>query len=348
MPTISTPAAYVKSAWQFQIRQIDLPECAAGEILVEVAACGICGTDQHIADRTATDWQSFGHEVAGTVRAVGAGVTRFAVGDRVAVDSSAPCGACANCLPQPYGRGCPDICLAPVTYWGAPSMGFSRYLNAPQQSAVHVPAHVDLVTAALVEPVGVCIDVVQVAEVGAGDHVLVVGPGPLGLGAVFVAAQAGAERIYLAGRSASRRRMEAGLALGADTLIEVDKMPLSAYEFGARKPDKVIVTAPPETLPEAIAVAGTGGMIAYIGIAWDSRAHITIDADEFHFAKKQLRASHALPATHANESLRWLATHPVLGEQLISHRFALDEIARAMTFMRDERAVAVKAMVVNG
>jgi L-iditol 2-dehydrogenase len=349
MSAIVTSAAYVKSSWQFEVRQVELPEPAAGQLLVEVAACGICGTDQHIADRTATDWQAFGHEAAGVVRAVGAGVAGFAVGDRVALDSSAPCGECQNCLPSPYGRGRPDLCPTPTSYWGAVSMGFSRYLNAPARSAVHVPAHLSLDVAALVEPLGVCIDVVQVAGVGAGDHVLVIGPGPLGLGAVFAAAQAGAEKIYLAGRSSSKRRLEAGLALGADTLIHVDQTPLTTVDFGARKPDKIIVTAPPETLPEAVAVAALGGVISYIGIAFDeARTTIALDADDFHFRKLQLRASHAWPGTHARESLRWLATHPVLGEQLISHRFPLADIAKAMTFARDARDVVVKPMIVSG
>lgn len=346
MEMTSSRSAYVKSPWQFELRSIDLAAPGSGQMLVEVAACGICGTDQHIADRTATEWQAFGHEASGIVRAVGTGVERFKVGDRVALDSSAPCGMCDNCTPVPAGRGRIDLCRNPTTYWAAPAMGFSTFLIAPEALAVPVPDQLDLITAALVEPLGVCLDVVQVADIGYGDHVLVIGPGPLGLGAVFVAAQAGAEKIYLAGRSSSRSRMEAGLALGADTLIEVDKTPLARFDFGMRKPNKIVVTAPPETLPEAIAVTDLGGIISYIGIAWDARSQIKLDADAFHFQKIQLRASHAWPGTHAHESIRLLAKYPVLGQQLISHRFPLAEIGQAMNFARDHRQSVIKPLVV--
>jgi len=338
--------AYVKSAWQFQVRDNPVGDPGPGCLLLEVHACGICGTDLHIADRTAADWQTFGHEAAGVVKAVGAGVTRFAPDDRVALDSSAPCGKCASCLPVPYGRGRPDLCPNPATYWAGQTMGFSRLLIAPQECAVHVPDHLPLDHACLVEPLGVCLDLAQTADVRPGDHVLVVGPGPLGLGAVYVARQMGAERIWLAGRSGSKARLEAGLALGADAVIEVDRRPLAQHDFGGRKPDKVLVTAPPDALPEAVAVAALGGSIAYIGIAWDARTTIQLDADAFHFSKLSLRASHAWPGTHARHSLRLLATDPALGPALVSHRFGLEEIERAMLAARDDRAHVKKAVVV--
>jgi L-iditol 2-dehydrogenase len=340
-----TRAAYVKSAWNFEFRAIELAEPTADQLLVEVHACGVCGTDQHIADRTALEWQSFGHEAAGVVRAIGADVTRFKVGDRVALDSSAPCGTCHACLPQPYGRGRADLCPQPTSYWAAPAMGFSKHLIAPQAVAVAVPAHVSLDHACLVEPLGVCIDLVQVAEVSPNDHVLVIGPGPLGLGAVYMAQKAGAAHITLAGRASSQARMNAGIVLGADRLIEVDKTPLSRYDFGAHPPNKILVTAPPNTLPEAISIAAHGGVIAYIGIAWDASNAITLDADAFHFKKLQLRASHAWPGTHANESLRWLATDASLGATLVTHHFGLDDIERAMTTARDQRDTAIKVVV---
>lgn len=346
MSAYSTRAAYVKSAWQFEVRDIPLEAPKPGQLLVEVKACGVCGTDQHIADRTATNWQSFGHEVAGIVREIGEGVTRFKVGDRIAVDSSAPCGKCAACLPRPYGRGRFDLCMSPVSYWDFPAMGFSQLLLTPEQCAVHIPDHLPFDQASLVEPLGVCVDLVKVANVQTGDHVLVIGPGPLGLGAVFLAQQAGAERIYLAGRmSSSKGRMEAGTALGADTLIAVDQKPLAQYDFGAQKPDKILVTAPPETLPEAIEVAAFGGVIAYIGIAWNKRAIIQIDADKLHFQKHSLRASHAWPGVHAPESVRWLSTNPLLGSTLVSHHFGLEEIERAMLTARDNRDQARKVIV---
>jgi len=339
-------SAYVKSAWQFDLRDVPLSDPGPGELLIEVGACAVCGTDFHVADRQAPEWQPFGHEIAGTVAATGEGVARFTAGDRVALDSSAPCGHCEICSPPPHGRGRPEVCRTVATYWGAPAMGFSEMLLTPQECAVPVPDSVPLDVASLVEPMGVSLDLVQVAEVTHGDHVLVIGPGPLGLGALALARRAGAECVILAGRSHSVARMEAGLALGADALIEVDRQPLSEYDFGVRQPDKVLVTAPPAAIPEAIDIAAYGGTIAYIGVAWGPDAVIELDADRLHFSKQSLRSSMASPGTHAADSIRILQTMPELGDQLISHRFKLGEIAEAFALGSDpEQKPKLKKMV---
>ncbi|MBM3501543.1 MAG: zinc-binding dehydrogenase [Armatimonadetes bacterium] len=330
-------AAYVRSPWQFELREAPLPDPGPGQLLLEVAACAVCGTDFHVADRQAPDWQPFGHEVSGVVRRVGEGVTRFVPGDRVALDSSAPCGRCEVCLPPPQGRGRPELCRSVATYWGSPAMGYSERLLTPQECAVHVPDSVPLDVASLVEPLGVSLDLVQVAEVRHGDHVLVIGPGPLGLGAVALARRAGAERVLLAGRSHSAARLQAGLALGADGLIEVDRRPL-AEPFAARRPDKILVTASPGVIPEALGLAAYGGIVAYIGVAWSPDAIVEIDADQLHFSKLSLRSSMASPGLHAASTARLLETLPELGERLISHRFALDDLPQAFATGRSAEA----------
>jgi len=339
-------SAYVKSPGLFEVRDTPVSSPGPGQLLLRIAACGVCGTDLHIADRGASDWQPFGHEIAGIVQEVGEGVTRFAAGDCVALDSSAPCGQCSVCLPTPYGRARPDLCPNPLSFWGKGPMGFSQMMLTPQECAVPVPAGMSLDIASLVEPVGVSIDVTRTAQVGSGDHVLVLGPGPLGLAAVAIAARTGAARVILAGRSGSIARMAAGKALGADLLIETDKTPLADYDFGERRPDKILVTSPPETLPEAIGIAAYGGVIAYIGIAFGPKAVVQINADDFHFKKLSLRASHASPGIHARESLRVLETVPELGRELISHRFGLEEIAEAMETAKSDRTTVKKMVMV--
>lgn len=345
MTDYANRSAYVKSPWQFTLRDNPVTAPAPGQLLVEVKACGVCGTDQHIADRTADDWQPFGHEVAGVVKAVGDGVTRFKAGNRVALDSSVPCGQCETCAPPPNGRARPDLCPNPLNYWLSATMGFGQLILTPHQLAVAIPDSLPFDVASLVEPLGVCIDLVQVAQIGPGDHVLVIGPGPLGLGAIFLAKQAGAAHIYTAGRSTSKARMNAALALGTDTFIAIDQQPLTRYDFGKRKPDKILITAQPDSIPDALQVVALGGIVSYIGVAWNDTRHVTFDADTLHFNKLSIRPSHAWPGTHAAESVRWLSTAPELGENLISHRFGLEEIERAMLTARDDRARVVKPVV---
>ncbi len=340
-------SAYVKSPWQFKVQDNPVPKPAAGQLLIEIKACGVCGTDQHIADRGADEWQPFGHEVAGVIKAVGADVPLFKVGDRVAVDSSAPCGVCDNCLPPPLGRGRPDICQKPTSYWLSITMGFGQLLLTPYQQAVPIPDDMPFDIASLCEPLGVCIDLVQAAQVSYGDHVLVIGPGPLGLGAIALAKRMGASHIYTAGRSTSKARMEAAMALGTDTFIAVDKTPLADYKFGKRQPDKILVTAQPDSLPVAFKLAAQGGIISYIGVGMNHTKEVSFDADDIHFRKLSIRPSHAWPGTHAAESVRLLQTEPALGPTLISHRFGLEEIEQAMLTARDNRTVAKKVVMVT-
>jgi len=340
-------SAYVKSPWHFEVRDNPVPSPSAGQLLIEIKACGVCGTDQHIADRAADYWQPFGHEVAGVVKAIGKDVPLFKVGDRVAVDSSAPCGKCETCAPPPLGRGRPDLCTTTLSYWGSITMGFGQLLLTPHQLVVPIPDSMPFDIASLCEPLGVCIDLVQTAQVGYGDHVLVIGPGPLGLGAIALAKRMGAAHIYTAGRSTSKARMEAAMALGTDTFIEIDKKSLADYKFGNRKPDKILVTAQPDSLPDAIKVAAQGGIVSYIGVGMNHTKQVSFDADDFHFRKLSLRPSHASPGTHAAESIRLLQTEPTLGTTLISHHFGLEEIEQAMLTARDNRTVAKKVIVVT-
>ena len=114
---MKTRSAYMCPPWSFEVRSVDLPDTPPpGEILVQVEACGVCGSDMNSAAATTGTWQAFGHEVAGVVRQVGAGVTNVAPGQRVVLESSSFCGTCALCrngrvdlgLPQPRQHGVPD------------------------------------------------------------------------------------------------------------------------------------------------------------------------------------------------------------------------------------------------
>lgn len=345
MDTRANRSAYVKSPWLFEVRDNPVADPGPGQILVDIAACGVCGTDFHVASRMASDWQLFGHEMAGVVAAVGEGVDRFVVGDRVALNTASPCGQCDICLPPPYGKGRPSQCRNIISYWNGPQMGFGDFINSPHQCAVKLPDSISFVTAGLAEPMCVSIDLVETGEVSLGDRVLIVGAGPLGLGAVVAAHRAGASHVALAELSKCTARLEAGAALGADELIEVDKQSIiDRYSTGER-PDKILVTAPPPVILDAIKVAAFGGTIAYIGVGWSPDAVISFDADDFHFRRLSLKGSFASPDTQLAKSLRLLESAPQLGQELISHTFQLEEMADAMTMARDDQGRTVEKMV---
>jgi L-iditol 2-dehydrogenase len=336
---VETRAAYVKTYYQFQLRDRIVPDPGPGEVQLQIAACSICGTDLSIAGKTAKKWALFGHEISGVVTAVGSGVTRCAVGDHVALDSSAPCGTCEACL-----AGRPLECLDVQSYWDN-YMGFADYMVCPQQQvfpAGNLPAEI----ACLAEPAAVSIDMAAVADVGPDDRVLIIGPGPLGLLAIPECRRRGVERIWMAGRSHSQARMRVAEELGAEP-IYVDKSDLNQYDFGRRGATRVLVVAPPSELPLAAKVSAQGAIISYIGIAWGKKGIIAFDADTFHFKRQQLRASMARPGTRAAEALDLLGSGIFDPRKVLSGRFALPDIAAAMVENRDDKARAIKMVMVN-
>ena len=320
--------AFMKSALDIEIRETELRPLENGEIRIRVEACGICGTDVGAARVGVDDYHPFGHEVAGEILELGPGVDWLSVGDRVALESATACGRCANC------RNCQqELCTDIISFFALGSLGMAEEMIAPAASAVPF----DEITAAeacLSEPLGVAIDMHRLAEITVASHVVVSGPGPIGLLAMRLAEMSGAERIYVCGRSHSKMRLDMARQWGAQEIIEVDRIPLKEYGF-EKPPNRFMVTSPPNSIPPLFEIAAKGAIFSYIGIGHDGEGPITFDADDFHFKKLQLRASFASPAMFTPLALHLLKPGQVKGGSLISHRFPLSEIKQAMATAMD-------------
>ncbi|MCD6518808.1 MAG: alcohol dehydrogenase catalytic domain-containing protein [Anaerolineae bacterium] len=341
-------AAFVKAPFQVQVREVPLPQVRPGWILVRVEACGICGTDLHLARTEAKDWVPFGHEIAGVAVEVGPGVTTVHEGDHVVLESGTFCRYCDACR-----DGRVDLCNNGPNFWGNPTMGFAEYILAPEEATVPFEG-LSFEQAALVEPLGVALDLLYTAELRPGNDVLVVGLGPIGLMAIALARRMGAGRIYGA-HSRPGRRLETGLIMGADEVFCVREQAVSAYPYRKRRTagvthrehavDRVLVTAPPHVIPEALEVLNYGGILAFIGIEYGPRAQITFDANAFHFNKAQLRASFASPALYFPTCLQMLRDGWLKTEALISHVFPLERLGEALQLLQEDRANALKVLI---
>jgi L-iditol 2-dehydrogenase len=201
--------------------------------------------------------------------------------------------------------------------------------------------------ATLSEPLGVAIDLVRLAEISINSNVLVMGPGPIGLMALALSKRIGAHKIFMSAFAEEKVRVEVARQFGADTIIDPSKTPLATYDFGC-KIDRVLVTTPPPTLADAVAVCCQGnikgGIISFIGIGFGENAYCRFNANDFHFKKLQLRASFASPALYGAQALQYLREGVVDGPSLISHRFPLSRLPEAMKTAAD-RAKAVKVIV---
>lgn len=331
-------AAFVKVPFQFEVREIPIPHVKDNWALVKVEACGICGTDMHYANHLATMWQGFGHEVAGVVVKVGAGITHVKEGDKVVLESGSYCGVCEQCR-----NGRSDLCNKGNNFWRNPSMGFAEYILAPKECLVPFDG-LSFEVACLTEPIGVAVDMVRVADIGLGDEVMVLGLGPIGVMSIPLARMRGAGRVYAVNRSGGRRAQVAQ-AFGADEVILSDKTPVHKIGFRKGGVDRALVSASVEAIKDAMPVMNYGGILSFIGIQYGKGAKISFDTNDFHFKKLQLRASHASPALYFPLVLQLLKDGHVDGSQLVSHVMPLSKMADAMRLVRDCREEVVKVVI---
>ena len=193
-----------------EIADLSVPTAGHGEVLVRVAACGICGSDVHGYDGSSGRRIPpivMGHEAAGTIAAIGAGVTEFAEGDRVTFDSTVYCGTCAFCRRgevnlcdnrQVLGVSCGDYRRA-----GA----FAEFVAVPSRIVYRLPESISFEEAAMLEAVSVAIHAVSLAQVSPGSTALVVGAGMIGLLITQALRAAGLSRIFVADIDSSRLKL---------------------------------------------------------------------------------------------------------------------------------------------
>ncbi len=328
--------AVFKQGEAVTLRDLALRPLKVDEVRLRVTACGICGTDlhQHPGEPEAAP---FGHEIAGTILELGAGVTDLGVGQKVVLESASACGRCANC------RNCrQELCTDIRSFFHLGFLGFAEEMIAPAISAIpceDLPPDV----ACLSEPLGVAIDMVRLAEIETTSNVMLIGAGPIGLMALALVKRMGARRVFFVAHKHQEARRRLVERFGADAIIDPSETRIEDYEFGCPI-DRVLVTSPPQTLNTAFAVAAKGGLVSYIGIAYGDGAYCRFEANDFHFKKLQLRASFASPALYTPLALQYLREGVVDGPALISHRFPLSMIAEAMEVARDKRT-AVKVVV---
>src|SRR5215467_1230072 len=192
-----------------RVEEVPVPEVGEREVLIKVAACGICGTDiKKIFQRYVEPPQIFGHELAGTVVAVGPGVTKFKPGDRVMSFHHIPCGACFFCERRSFSQ-CKQYKTTGLTGGFTPNGGgFAQYVKAMpcvgEREMVRLSDNVSFEEGTFLEPINTIYKAVQKARVARGESVLVAGCGPIGLQLLMVAKLFGA-RLLTSDPIAERR-----------------------------------------------------------------------------------------------------------------------------------------------
>ncbi|MFB6170825.1 MAG: zinc-binding dehydrogenase [Haloarculaceae archaeon] len=247
-----------------RLEDVDAPEPGPGEILVDVAACGICGSDLHFytdgfpheVDYPVT----LGHEIGGTVAETTEGV-EIAEGTEVVLSPHIPCGECWCCAEGFYNL-CRDLNAT-----AAEPGGFAEQVVVPEELAVPLPDGIDPETAAVAQPVTVGLHAVRESPLTVGDSVAVVGAGPIGLGALRFAKLAGAGPIYVSEPQAFRRSIAADY--GADVVVdptEEDFVERVHDETGRGADLAFEAVGHGATLDQAIKATRPGGHTTVIGV----------------------------------------------------------------------------------
>jgi (R,R)-butanediol dehydrogenase/meso-butanediol dehydrogenase/diacetyl reductase len=234
VPAEKMPAAVYVGDGRIEVQQVAVPLPGPGEVLVEVASCGICGTDLHLVlERYARPGDILGHEWAGTVATDGSG-SGFEVGTAVVSDTVRGCGKCRACA-----SGRPAVCLnRPPPDFSSWDGAFCRYRKVPANRLLRVPDGLSARQAALTEPTAIAIHCVSLSGATPDDRVLVTGAGPVGALTVAVLVASGIEDITVSEPSEIRR--EHALAVGAASVIYPEELPSAPTGRPVKDPFSII------------------------------------------------------------------------------------------------------------
>jgi L-iditol 2-dehydrogenase len=336
-----------------RVETVPVPTIGPGELLIKVATCGVCGTDLkkiHTGSHSAP--RIFGHEMAGTVAQVGAGVTKYSVGERVMTFHHVPCGECYYCRKRTPSQ-CPLYLKTGVTAGFTPSGGgFAEYIRVfdfvvANRGVVAIPDGIPFEQAAFIEPLNTVLKGVKLLNLAADDTVLVIGQGPIGLMHAVLAARTGA-RVLTSDLFPERHAIAAQYGLktpihaGSENVVE-----RVMQETEGRGADAVILAVGGNALIKtAMDSARPGGKVMLF--AQTQHGEATFDPAAVCMDEKTLLGSYS-------------SSFPILDEvtglvfegyrngfdltRLISHRFQLEQAVEAIDIASHPKADSMKIMI---
>jgi L-iditol 2-dehydrogenase len=341
-------AAVYRGPGDVRFEQVEQPQAGPGEMVVRVEACGVCGTDiKKVQKGLLPGPRIFGHEMAGTVAAVGRGVSRFREGDRVALHHHIPCLECFYCDRAAYAQ-CEGYKRNGTTAGFEPAGGgFAEYVKAldwiVERGAIPVPDGVDAEEASFVEPVNTCLKAVRRAALQPGESVLVVGQGPIGLLLTQLCRWSGCAPIVT---DPLPDRREMALRLGASVALPAGEgVPAEVRRLTGRGVDVALVAAlGTAALRQAIdAVRPAGRIIVFAATSPGEMAEVDLGA--LCAAEKELLTSYSASVDVQDLAARLVFGREVRVRDLITHRFPLEQAARALDLAARPAPGVLKVML---
>jgi L-iditol 2-dehydrogenase len=322
----SMKAAVLHGREDVRIQDVPLSPPGPGEVQVHIEAALTCGTDLKVFRRgyhakMIVPPAVFGHEFAGTLRALGAGVAGWAVGDRVVVANSAPCGQCRCCLAR-QEQLCDDLLFLNGAY--------AEFINVParivERNLLRLGTHTACRDAALTEPLACVVLGVEELRLAPGERVLVIGAGPIGLMFVALAKHLGCD-VSVAGRRAPR--LEAAGRLGATQVVDVgpgtDLARNLLDQTGSGFDAVVEAVGRPEVWEASVELVRKGGRVNFFG-GCPAGTRVSLDTGLLHYSSLNLVASfHHTPRT-IRRALALIESGVVRARDFVDGECVLDEL----------------------
>lgn len=334
-------AALLYGQEDLRLEQIPDPTPAAGEVVIQVEAATTCGTDLKVWRRGGhakmlTPPTLFGHEGAGRIVAIGAGVTNWRVGDRVVANNSAPCMKCFFCQRREYS-------LCPKLTWNNGT--FAEYITIPapivQHNLLQIPDQVPSVLAAMTEPLACVLHGISRSQVKPHDRVVVLGDGAIGL--MFVAVLSEYTEVILWG--GNNKRLEIGEKLGAARTFnyhQVTDIPNTVRELTDGWGADVVIEATgiPSVWEKAIACARPGATVNLFG-GCPKDTTITVNTEQLHYSEITIKGVFHNTPEYVKSALSLIASGTIAFDLLISEQRPLQDLEQVFMDMKARKVIKV-------
>jgi L-iditol 2-dehydrogenase len=351
-------AAVYRAVDEVKTEVVPVPEVGAGEVLVRIDTCGICGTDlKKIHTNSHPGPRVFGHEMAGTVAAIGDGVRGFAVGDRVMAFHHIPCGHCFYCRKKTFAQ-CETYKKVGTTagVGEAAGGGFAQYIRVMDwivgdgvtpAGLIHVPEDIPFEQAAFIEPVNTCFKAVKLLELQADETVLVIGQGSIGIILAALAAQTGAT-VLTSDMYPERHAIAAEFGLTHPLDARGDVVAACKAATEGRGADVALVAVGADALiATAMAAIRPGGRVMLFASTQHGSA--PFDPAAVCMDEKTLMGSYSASVAIQQEGIDLVFDGYRSGKldltKLISHRFSLEDAAEAVRLASHPVADSMKIML---
>ncbi len=354
-------AAVYRAVDEIVTETVAVPEIGPGEVLMRIDTCGICGTDLkkiHTGSHSAP--RVFGHEMAGTVAAVGKGVRGFAVGDRVMAFHHIPCGKCFYCRKQTFAQCETYKKVGTTAGVGEPSGGgFAEYIRVMDwivgdgvtpAGLIHVPDDIPFEQAAFIEPVNTCFKAIRLLDLEVDDTVLVIGQGSIGILLAALARQTGAT-VLTSDMYAERHAVAAQYGLDHPLDARGDVVAACKAATEGRGADVALVAVGADALiATAMAAIRPGGRVVLF--ASTQRGSAPFDPAAVCMDEKTLMGSYSASVAIQQEGIDLVFEGYRSGKldltKLISHRFGLEDAAEAVMLASNPQPSSMKIVMKTG